>query len=201
MDKFGNLKISDLITELTAAARKKSQEDGLKEKTENDGLIAIGLQPISEEAKDWSRLDTGDKFVLYFRPLYKRGKIVGKIGRRFQARIESIERDMESSTIDRGRHIHLDDWSVDSDLGSACSFEIKDFETNKLHMRIGIFVSGDADFARECCYAAHKELQLMILKHCQDTRNDDGTVHRTIYTPASWRNMAIPSSTASAIAS
>ena len=195
MGKFGNLKVSELITELVGAARKKSQSKVLKEKVEEDGLIAIGIQAISTEAKEWSNLDAGGTFVLHYRPLFKQGKIEGKIGRRFKARAERIEQDMQASSKDRTRHVHLDDWSVDSDLGSTCSFEIKDFKTNELHMRIGIFVSGDTDFARECCYAAHKQLELMILKYCQDVKTD-GTTRRIIYTPA-----AIPDPTIRAIAS
>jgi len=195
MGKFGNLKVSELITELVGAARKKSQSKALKEKVEKDGLIAIGIQTISAESKEWSKLDSGDTFILHYRPLLKRGKIEGKIGRRFKARTERIEQDMQASSKDRACYVHLDDWSVDSDLGSACSFEIKDFKTNELHMRIGIFVSGDIDFARECCYAAHKQLELMILKHCQEVKTD-GTIRHIIYTPA-----AIPNPTIKAIAS
>ncbi len=195
MDKFGNLKISELIAELASAARKKSQSKALKEMVEKDGLIAIGIQTISAESKEWSKLDSGGTFILHYRPLVKQGKIEGKIGRRFKARTERIEQDMQASSKDRARYVHLDDWSVDSDLGSACSFEIKDFKTNELHMRIGIFVSGDIDFARECCYAAHKQLELMILKHCQEVKTD-GTTRRIVYTPA-----AIPDPTIRAIAS
>ena len=196
MGKFGNSTVSELCSKMVRAARTRSCDEGLKEQREEDGLIVIGIQPLTAEAEEWTGIESGGKIALHCYSLVK-GK---DYGRRFRPRLERIEDDMDLSAKNNETCFYSIDWPVDNDIGSTCTYEIRDYETKALLMRVGIFVSGDNDFARECCYASRKEIKKWTMDASGIDANT-GMYCRYIFTPRIHHNRSTPKTTAKAIAS
>lgn len=193
MGKFGNLTFSELCEKMVRAARFKSWDEDLKKHREKDGLIAIGVQPLTAEAEEWTGAQTGGKIALYNYPLVKDGCY----GRRFRPRLGRIESDMELSARNKEKHLFSEEWPVDSDIGSTCSYEIRDYKTNEVLMRISIFVSGEVNFARECCYAARRFIGEWTQGNSY-TDYETGELRHYLYTPHIHHYPAIPETAAEA---
>ena len=155
MGKFGTLGVQEICLRMSQAARDMAYTEKLRDGIDKNGLIAVGYQTLTSDAENWTQQESGDNIILTCYPL----KAKSTIHRRYFNSLRAIEDAMAKSAQKQSEHSIPKVCPEVMSIGVACAFDIRDDKDNELLMRFYIFVSGEEDFARECCLAARKAIR------------------------------------------
>ena len=154
MGKFGTLGVSDVCYKICQAARDKACAEKFKEQYDEHGMICVGVQPLSPEAEVWTELENKNLLLRNY-PI----GAMSTIHRRYFNTRNIVTDAMNASAQKQSDHDVPVIRPVVASIGVACAYDIRDNKDNELLMRFYIFVSGEEDFARECCLAARTAIR------------------------------------------